>query len=115
MTKPVIPQGQEIQRVLEKLTLLGTRPSVEQLARAEQQIREIIAQELERKAIGNAETRIQMGMFVHDGLVPNPIDWFRAAANTVRGHLPVSPEQWGAQGMRMAHWIELNDRNEKEH
>lgn len=114
MTKPAIPQGQEIQDLLHDV-MLTDRISSSWLAEVEQQIREIIAQELERKAIGNAETRIQMGMHVPDNMVPNPIDWFRAAANTVRGHLPVTLDQWNAQAMRMSSWIELNDRNEKEH
>ena len=103
MTKPIVPKGQEIQNVLERITDLWNEGD---RFRAEQEIREIIAQELERKAIGNAETRIQMGMYVEDKALPNPIDWFRAAANTVRGHLPVTEQQWVNQAVRMAGWME---------
>lgn len=109
MTKPVIPEGQEIQELLYRISELWTD---EDRAKAEQQIREIIAQELERKAIGNAETRIQMGMYVPDKAQPNPIDWFRAAANTVRGQLPVTLDQWNAQAARMAGWMSENAREE---
>lgn len=104
MTKPVIPQGQEIQALLREVALGDLSSS--RWAEVEQQIREIIAQELERKAIGSAETRIQMGMYVPDKALPNPVDWFRAAANTVRGHLPVTAEQWSQQALRMAGWME---------
>ena len=109
MTKPVIPRGQEIQEVLGQITDLWKKSD---LINAEQQIREIIAQELERKAIGNAETRIQMGMYVEDKALPNPIDWFRAAANTVRGHLPVTEQQWVDQAVRMAGWMEERARED---
>lgn len=103
MTKPVVPQGQEIQELLRRVALADM--SFTYWTEVEQQIREIIAQELERKAIGNAETRIQMGMYVPDKALPKPIDWFRAAANTVRGDLPITAEKWKAQALRMAGWI----------
>lgn len=111
MTQPVVPEGQKIAAVLADL-VAGRNTEHLTFAEAEQQIREIIAQELERKATGRATTRIEQGVYVPDGQRLLPADWFRAAANTVRGAIPITAEQWEDQSLRMARWF--TDRINKE-
>lgn len=93
MTTPVVPKGQEIQELLRRVALADLSSTY--WTDVEQQIREIIAQEIEDKLYSAPKTLMDLGVFVPIGpLFPTVSDGVMGAANIVRGKTPVTAEQW---------------------
>lgn len=92
MSEPIVPEGQKIQEVLERITDLWTD---EDRAKAEQEIREIIAQELEDKFQQiEGKTLLDYGIYIEKGEHAGVFHGILGAANMVRGRTPVTLEQW---------------------